>query len=257
MSDQFSLRDGEKIDLILDGRLRIIQRERGYRFSIDALLLAHFVRLQDGDDLIELGTGSGIIAIIMAQLPDLGRIWGVELQEELFSIAARNVVFNGLAGRVEIRRGDVRFPESLCLPQSFSAAIFNPPYRRMYSGRINPDLEKAAARHEVFGTGEDFISAAAYALRQGGRMFAIYPSTRMAELIEKMRRHGIEPKRLRLVFSRTGASAVFALVEGAKGGGEGLDVLPPLCIYEAKGEYTVEMKEIFRCLSSFGSPGDG
>jgi tRNA1Val (adenine37-N6)-methyltransferase len=257
MNDQLSLREGERSDRILDGRLRIIQRVRGYRFSVDALLLANFARLQGGDDLIELGTGSGIISIILAQRQELGRIWGVEIQQQLFSIAARNVVLNGLAGRVEIRRGDVRFPESICPPQSFSAVVFNPPYRRMHSGRINPDSEKAAARHEVFGTVEDFINTAAYALRPGGAMFAIYPSTRMTELIEKMRRHRIEPKRLRLIFSRTGASAVFVLVEGTTGGGEGLDVLPPLYIYEAKGEYTGEMKEIFRCLSSFGVPGDG
>jgi len=257
MSDNIFQQEGEKIDPILAGRLRIIQRERGYRFSIDALLLSHFVKLQAGDDLIELGTGSGIVAVILAQRPGLGRVLGIEIQAGLVAIARRNVSLNGLTGRIEISRGDVRSPESLCLPQSFSAAVFNPPYRRLHTGRINPDSEKAAARHEVFGTVENFISAAAYALRPGGRMYAIYPSTRMAELIVRMRSFRIEPKRLRLVYSRPGAAAVFVLVEGSKGGGEGLDVLPPLFIYKARGEYTAEMNEIFRNLASFESPDAG
>jgi tRNA1Val (adenine37-N6)-methyltransferase len=249
--------EGEQVDRALDGNLQIIQRQRGYRFSIDALLLAHFVMLQAGADVIDLGTGSGIVAMILARRPDLGRILGIEIQEQLVSIARRNVLLNNLTGKVEISPGDVRFPGSFCLPRSFDAAVFNPPYRRMLSGRINPDLEKAAARHEVFGTVENFVNAAAYALRPGGRMFAIYPSTRMAELIVRMRSALIEPKRLRLVFSRDGAAAVFVLMEGAKGGGEGLDVQPPLFIYQAKGGYTAEMNGIFRDLASFESPGDG
>lgn len=247
--------EGEKIDPILAGRLQIIQRERGYRFSIDALLLAHFVKLQTGDDVIELGTGSGIVALILAQRPGTGRILGIEIQEQLVSTARRNVSLNGLADRVEIRRGDVRFPESICLPRAFSVALFNPPYRRMHSGRINPDSEKAAARHEIFGTVENFIIAAAYALRPGGRMYAIYPATRMAELVTRMRASRIESKRLQLVYSRPGAKAVFVLAEGTRGGKEGLDVLPPLFIYEARGGYTAAINEIFRDLASVESPG--
>ncbi|MCK9362349.1 MAG: methyltransferase [Syntrophales bacterium] len=257
MSGNFLQREGEKIDRILAGRLRIIQKERGYRFSIDALLLAHFVNLNAGDDLIELGTGSGIVALILAQHPGLGRVLGIEIQEQLVAIARSNVSLNGLTDRVEIRQADVRFPESLCRPQAFSVAVFNPPYRRMRSGRLNPDAEKAAARHEVFGTVKDFIAAAAYALRPGGRMFAIYPATRMVELIARMRSFRIEPRRLRLVYSRTGVAAVFVLVEGTKGGGESLDVLPPLLIYEAKGEYTAAMNDIFKDLAAFESPGAG
>jgi len=257
MSGNLSQREGETIDRILAGRLRIVQKERGYRFSIDALLLAHFVTLQAGDELIELGTGSGIVALILAQHPGLTRVLGIEIQKQLVEIARTNVFLNGLTDRVEIRQADVRFPESLCPPQAFSVAAFNPPYRRMRSGRLNPDAEKAAARHEVFGTVENFIGAAAYALRPGGRMFAIYPATRMVELIARMRSSRIEPRRLRLVHSRTGAPAVFVLAEGAKGGGEGLNILPPLFIYESEREYTAEMKNIFSDLAAFELPGAG
>jgi len=257
MCEALPIHDDEKIDSILDGKLRIIQRQRGYRFSIDALLLAHFVALQDGDTVIELGTGSGIISVILAQRPNPVRILGVEIQEGLFSIAVRNISLNSLDDRVEIIRGDVRQPASFCAPQSFSVAVFNPPYRRIRSGRINPDSEKAAARHEIFGTAGDFVDAAARALRTGGRMYAIYPSTRMVELIWKMKSARMEPKKLRPVYSRQGSPAVFVLVEGVKEGGEELEMMPPLVIYDEKGEYTGEMREIFRCLSSSEFPGGG
>ncbi len=247
----------ETVDGILVGRLRIIQRKRGYRFSLDALLIAHFADLRNGDDLIDLGTGSGIIALILAQRFRCGRVLGIEIQDELVAIAKRNVVLNGLAGRVEIRRGDVRYPETFCGPQSFSAAVFNPPYRRLRSGRTNFDPEKAVARHEIEGTVADFLTAAVYALRPEGRVYAIYPAVRMVELISRMRECRIEPKRLRLVHSRSDGGGEFVLVEGVKGGREGLNVAPPLFIYQDAGGYTPEMAEILRDLSSFPARGGG
>ena len=247
----------ETVDGILDGRLRIIQRKRGYRFSLDALLIAHFADLRNGDDLIDLGTGSGIISLILAQRFRCGRVLGIEIQDELVAIAKRNVVLNGLAGRIEILRGDVRCPETLCGPQSFSAAVFNPPYRRLRSGRTNSDSEKAVARHEIEGTVADFLAAAVYTLRPEGRVYAIYPAVRMAELISRMRECRIEPKRLRMVHSRLDAGAEFVLVEGMKGGREGLNVAPPLFIYQDTGDYTPEMTEILSDLSTFPARVDG
>ena len=257
MEGELHPQDGETVDAILDGRIRVIQRKRGYRFSLDALLLSHFTDLRNGDDLIDLGTGSGIIALILAQRFRCGRVLGIEIQDELVAIAKRNVVLNGLAGRIEIRRGDVRCPETLCGPQSFSAAVFNPPYRRLRSGRTNSDPEKAVARHEIEGTVADFLAAAVYALRPEGRVYAIYPAVRMAELISRMRECRIEPKRLRLVHSRLDGGGEFVLVEGVKGGREGLNVAPPLFIYQDAGVYTREMTEIFRDLSAFPARGGG
>jgi tRNA1Val (adenine37-N6)-methyltransferase len=257
MDGDFFRRDGETVDQTLGGRLRIIQKKNGYRFSLDALILANFTALRERDDLIDLGTGSGIIALILAQRFRCGRILGIEIQEDLAEMARRNVFLNGLEGGVEIRRGDVRRPESLCEPQSFSAAVCNPPYRRLRSGRTNPDPEKAVARHEIAGTAADFLAAAVYALRPDGRAYAIYPAARMVQLLVRMRDRRIEPKRLRLVYSRPGGSAVFVLVEGVKGGREGLNVLPPLIIHEEAGGYTREMTEIFRDLSAFPARGGG
>jgi tRNA1Val (adenine37-N6)-methyltransferase len=208
----------ETVDEILGGRFRIVQKKTGYRFSLDALLLAHFAGLREGDNLIDLGTGSGIIALILAGRYPCGRVLGIEIQEQLVVMAKRSAVMNGLDRRVEIRQGDVRHPETFCAPLSFDAAVFNPPYRRLRSGRMNPDPEKTTARHEIMGTAAAFLSAARHAIREGGRVYTIYPATRMVEMLFRMRVCRIEPKRLRMVHSRPDGVGKFALVEGVKGG---------------------------------------
>lgn len=248
----------ETVDEILGGRLRIIQKRRGYRFSLDALLLAHFTGLREGDDLIDLGTGSGVVALILANRCRCGKVLGIEIQEELAVMAGRSAAMNGLAGHVEIRPGDVRRPETICAPLSFDAAVFNPPYRRLGSGRTNPNPEKAVARHEIEGHAGDFLAAAGHALREGGRAYTIYPATRMVEMLCRMRACRIEPKRMRIVHSRPGGVGIFTLVEGVKGRREELAVLPPLFIYErGRGGYTVEMAAILRELSASRSDGGG
>jgi tRNA1Val (adenine37-N6)-methyltransferase len=246
----------ETIDKILGGRLRVIQKKAGYRASVDALLLSHFVVLGEGERCVELGTGSGIIALILALRHRCRRLLGIEIQEELVAMATRSVALNGLAGSVEIRRGDVRYPESIDDPGSFDVAVFNPPYRRLRSGRLNRDSGKALARHEIAGTVGDFLGAAAHLLRHGGRSYAIYPARRMVEFLSRMRACRIEPKRMQLVHSRRGGIGQFILVEGVKGGREQLIVMPPLFIHKEEGGYTEEMEAIFRALSAVPA-GDG
>ncbi len=241
--------DGETLDAIFRGRLRIVQKKSGYRFSIDALLLAHFVILKEGEECVDLGTGSGVVALILACRGHGGRILGIEIQEELAAMAGRSVELNGLSGCVEIRQGDIRRPASCLAPASFDAAVFNPPYRRLRSGRTNPDPGKAVARHEIEGTVGDFLAAAAYALRDKGRAYAIYPARRMVELISRMRAGRIEPKRLRIVHSRPGGRGEFILVEGVKGGREEMTVLPPLYLYGDGSGYTTEMEALFQELT--------
>jgi tRNA1Val (adenine37-N6)-methyltransferase len=247
----------ETVDEILGGRLRIVQKKTGYRFSLDALLLAYFADLKEGDKLIDLGTGSGIVAMILAGRQRCGRVLGIEIQEQLVAMARRSATLNGLDRCVEIRQGDVRHPETLCALRSFDAAVFNPPYRRLRSGRLNRDPEKNVARHEIAGTAADFLHAAVHALREGGRVYTIYPATRTVEMLVRMRVCRIEPKRLRVVHSRPEGVGKFALVEGVKGGGEELVVMPSLFIHEGRRGYTSEMLTIFRDLSAFPADGDG
>jgi tRNA1Val (adenine37-N6)-methyltransferase len=244
-------REDETVDEILGGRLRIIQKKQGYRFSLDALLLAHFAAAREGETVVDLGTGSGIIALTLAGLGRCRKVVGIDIQEAFVTMAWRSAVLNGLAGRVEIRCADVRHPETFCPADSFDCAVFNPPYRRLRSGRMNLDQGKALARHEIEGSVADFLSAAARILRVGGRVAAIYPATRMVELLFRMRGLHLEPKRLQIVHSRAGARGEFVLVEGVRGGREALTVLPPLFIYGEENRYTEEMEAIFRELSAF------
>lgn len=243
-------KDGETVDELLGGNLVILQKERGYRFSLDSFLLAYFVRLKKGDRVIDLGTGSGVVSLITARRMECGKVVGVDIQEELVDMARRNVALNGLQEKVEIFPGDVKRIEGLFVSQAFDVAVFNPPYRKMRSGRINPDEQKSIARHEVRGALRDFLKASGYALRRAGRVYVIYPATRMVELLAGMREAGIEPKRMQMVHSHHDTRGEFVLVEGKKGGREELKVLPPLIVYTKSGEYTEAVNRIFKELSA-------
>lgn len=243
-------REGETIDDLLGGQLKILQKKKGYRFSIDSLLLTHFVQLKEDDSVIDLGTGSGVILLILSHRFQCGKMIGVEIQNELADMARRSVKMNNLENRIEIVSGDIGEVESLFVPQSFNAVVFNPPYRRLNSGKINPDLEKAVARHEIKGTLRDFLLSAKYLAKEAGSVYLIYPAVRMVELLFQMRTCGIEPKRLRMVYSNCFSEGEFLLVEGKKGGGEELKVLQPLFIYHENGGYTEEMEAVFKEIST-------
>ena len=234
----------ETLDALFQGKLKIIQRKRGYRFSVDAVLLAHFVEIEGSEKIVDLGTGNGVIALILACLHPSVRVVGLELQEEMVKRAQRNADLNRLGEKVKILQGDVCSIKEIFSPRSFDAVVCNPPYRGRASGRINPDPEKRIARHEVQGRLLDFIRAGSYLLQQGGRMALIYPATRMLDLLQTMRGEDIEPKRLRLVHSFEEEMAALVLAEGVKGSGSELKVLPPLVVYTKERNYTPEMKAI-------------
>jgi len=244
-------REGETVDELLGRRVKILQKEKGYRFSVDALLLAHFVRVKKGDLIVDLGTGSGVIAITVAQRKECGHVIAVDIQQELVDMARRSVILNNLEEKVDIRHGDIREIETLFRPRSFDVSIFNPPYRKASSGKLNPDAEKSVARHEIKGTMHDFLKASVYLLRKSGRAYIIYPATRMVELLSSMRTAGVEPKRMRIVHSLNVSRGEFVLVEGIKNGREELEVLPPLIIYSEDGRYTEEMNSVFREISDW------
>jgi tRNA1Val (adenine37-N6)-methyltransferase len=239
----------ETLDNIAGGQIKVLQKARGYRFSIDALLLSHFVRLRHGEHVLELGTGSGVISMILAGRWEGVEVTGIDIQAEMVEMAGRSVAINKLVEKVEIRRADVRDIKNIFPPRSFDVVVSNPPYRKIHSGRINHDREKALARHEIAGAIGDFLQAAVYVLKPASRAYFIYPATRMVELLNSMRNARVEPKRLRMVYSNDKTAGKFVLVEAISEGGEELEVLPPLLIYNEKGAYTEEMMDIFRELS--------
>jgi len=230
----------ETIDRVFDGRVAVLQRRDGFRFSLDSVLLARFVEVQGLERIIDLGAGNGVIALSLAVLHSAVEVVGVELQQAMVERSERGSVLNDVKKRVSMIRGDVRDMERYLPPRSFDAAVCNPPYRPPGSGRVNPDRERLLARHEVEGGLADFVRAGAYLLRHRGRMCLVYPSERAVELFAVMRQHRLEPRRVRFVHSFADGPATLVLTEGVKGARTGLTVLPPLVIYRREDEYTEE-----------------
>lgn len=220
------IKANETIDNFLNGRLRIIQARNGYRFSVDALLLAEFVSIKNQDLVVDLGAGCGIISLFLAIKREVGFILGLELQEELASQAKRNIILNELEKKIAIVRGDLRHLP--ITPRFANVVLCNPPYRKEKSGRINPDSNKAIARHEIAVSLDDILAAGKALLKPGGRLALIYPANRLAELFSKMRINGLEPKRLQIVFPDSATYAKLVMIEGRLQGKSGLKILPPI-----------------------------
>jgi tRNA1Val (adenine37-N6)-methyltransferase len=234
----------ETIDALFQGKLKFYQSRRGYRFSLDAILLAYFATVGQNEKIADLGTGNGVIPLIlMRRVPSLS-ILGVEVQDDLTDRARRNVEMNRVQERIQIVQGDVRAIAQIAAPESFDAVLCNPPYRHPGSGRVSPSAEKKIARHEILGALKDFLKAGAYLLRVNGRMSLVYPAVRTVDLLQGMRGAGLEPKRLRLVHSQTDAEASLMLAEGVKGGKSGVKIMAPLVIYEHGKTYSVEVAKM-------------
>jgi tRNA1Val (adenine37-N6)-methyltransferase len=234
----------ETLDTLFGGQLRLYQSSKGYRVSLDAVLLAHFVSLTGTEKIVDLGTGNAVIPLILALLHASISITGVELQESMRYRAHRNIRLNGFAGRVNIARGDVRSIEQLGPQGSFDAVTCNPPYRNPRNGRLSLDAEKKVARHEMHGTLDDFIRAGAYLLAAKGRMALVYRGERIVDLLQAMRCFDVEPKRLRLVHSFLDGPASLVLVEGRKGSRSGMKTLAPLIVYDTRNAYTAEVEKM-------------
>ncbi|HEX9146255.1 MAG TPA: tRNA1(Val) (adenine(37)-N6)-methyltransferase [Candidatus Binatia bacterium] len=237
-----ALRAGEEtLDTLFNGQLRILQTRKGYRFSLDAVLLAHFASDKAKEKIADLGTGNGVIPMILAYRNPLISVLGVEVQEGLAYRARRNVQLNNLDKRIRIIQGDVRAINRIVAPESFGAVLCNPPYRKPTSGRLSPSAERKIARHEIMGTLHHFLEAGRYLLKANGRMSLIYPAVRCIDLLQGMRDAGLEPKRLRIVYSSKDAEASLILAEGVKGGRSGAKIMAPLFIYERGKTYSAEV----------------
>lgn len=235
----------ETLDELSLGNIKIIQKKNGYRFSLDPILLIDFCRIKRYENVIDIGTGSGIIAQVLAKISKAKRIVGLELQKSMVDMAERSVVINGLSKRVEIRQGDVRKIRSLFSAGIFNVVVCNPPYRRAGSGRINPRSEQAIARHELEVKVEDIVKASKYLLKDKGRLYLIYLTERLGELISILRNHRIEPKRLRFIYPKPQTDSDMVLIEAMHNAGAGLKVDPPFYIYNSDGKNTEEFRRLY------------
>jgi len=225
-SPDISLRPDETIDGLMNGRLRLIQSRHGYRFSIDAIFLSDFVTVREEDVVVDLGTGCGIMPLMLLTKRAIKLAFGLEIQEELATQAARNARLNGFEARMKVVMGDLKrlpFHEG-----SADVVICNPPYGKIASGRVNPDLRRAIARHEILASLDDILSAASRMLRPKGRFATIYPCARLADIFCRLGRFNLEAKRLRIIYPTLQSRAKLALIAACPGGRRGLAIEPPL-----------------------------
>jgi tRNA1Val (adenine37-N6)-methyltransferase len=232
-------------DMFFNGRIRLRQRRGGYRYSIDAVILASAVQPKPGETLVDLGTGCGIIPLILAFRQPGIRVWAVELQASLAAVAEANIRENRMASQVTVVRADMLDLRPQMVGAPVDTVVSNPPYRRGRSGRVNPDDQRALARHEIAVTLPDILRVSRRLLKTGGRFLAVYAADRIADLLWHMRAERIEPKRLRTIHSRAGKEARLVLVEGTRDGGPGMVVSPPLTVYADHGGYSPEVEAMF------------
>jgi tRNA1Val (adenine37-N6)-methyltransferase len=224
----------------------LCQDTGGYRFALDAFLLADFVSAASPFPLLDLGTGCGVVALFLARRFPHGRVVGVELQTPLVAVARQNVVRNGLECQVDIVQADMRYATHMFPAAAFGTVVCNPPYRMVGRGRLNPNPEKAMARHELTLTLLQLVQACQHLLMHGGLLTMVYHPSRLSELCARLEAAHLRPRRMRLVHSTLHASASMVLIEAVRGGRDALTVLPPLSVYEAPGCYTAEMQAIFQ-----------
>ncbi len=240
-----TLHPGERLDdLLIDG-LQIIQDDSEFRFSIDAVLLAHFATLRRGDRVVDLGTGTGIIPLLLCTRAELSNIIGVEIQPEVAVRAVRSVEHNGLGQLIQIVQGDLREIDRVLTGLRVDLVTANPPYLPVGSGVSSPKESVALARHEVCCNLEDVVRSAAYLLGSGGRFALVHRPERLVEILSLMVAYRLVPKRLRLVHPRVDQEAKMVLVEGVRDARPGLRTLPPLVVLAGK-DYSPEIKTIYR-----------
>lgn len=233
-------------DLFFNGAIRIRQERKGYRFSIDAAITAHGVNPTSGQTVVDLGTGCGIIPIILAHRYADIKIIGVEIQAELADLARFNRDQNHYHKRIGIIHADMctLSPEQLQSPVDW--VVCNPPYRRRHSGRVNPDSQRAIARHEIHVNLKQMVQAANNLLQIGGRLVTIYPAERLVEVLCELHSQHIEPKLIRMIHSKSGENAKLVMVKGVKGGRPGAIIENPLVIYNSDGVYTSQIEVMMK-----------
>ncbi|MBI4686291.1 MAG: tRNA1(Val) (adenine(37)-N6)-methyltransferase [Nitrospirae bacterium] len=231
--------------------IKLFQSKTGYRFSVDALLLEDFIAQNWWEGAsktykgIEFGTGSGVVAMLLAKRFKNARITASEIQKGIAERAGRNVELNKLGSRVDVINEDIKCLTDVFPPGRFDFAFSNPPFRKAETGRLSADEERAIARHEIKINLPDIIESASYLIKNSGKFYLIYHPFRLVELFGLLKKARLEPKKMRFVHSRIGKEAKMVLIEAVKGSGAWLKIEAPLYIYENDNEYTYEMKKIY------------
>ena len=245
MMMQNNLKPGERLDELHRNGYVIIQDPQKFCFGMDAVLLSGFAKVKDGELLLDLGTGTGILPILLEAKTKGKHFTGLEIQEESADMAARSVKLNHLEEKIDIVTGDIKDASNIFGASSFDVITTNPPYMIGNHGISSANQAKAAARHELYCTLDDVLIESAKLLKPNGRFDMVHRPFRLAEIMEKMVRYGLEPKRMRLVYPFVDKEPNMALLEGLRGGNSRLKVERPLIVYQSQGVYTNEILEIY------------
>lgn len=239
------LRPGERIDDLQRCGYGIIQNKDGFCFGMDAVLLSSFAQAKKGEKVLDLGTGTGILPILMEAKTEGEHFTGLEIQKTSVDMAQRSVKYNDLESKVSIVEGDIKEAASIFGKASFDVVTSNPPYMTGQHGLVNPKLPKAIARHEVLCTLEDVISQAAAVLKENGRFYMVHRPFRLAEIMTLMVKYRLEPKRMQMVHPFVDREPNMVLMEGLKGGRSRITVERPIIVYKEPGVYTDEIYDIY------------
>lgn len=237
-------RSDESEDAALGGAVRLLQPRKGFRFSVDAVLLARFAAERPVGRAIDLGCGCGVVGLCLLALGGAETVVGVDLQPAMVDRATRSARRSGFGERARFLEGDVRTLRHLVSPRSHQLVVSNPPYRPLSCGRVSPDPALALARHEVSCTVADVAAAAAWLLEPAGELCVVYPAARLPVLLAACRDQGLEPKELWAVHPEPARPAGLVLVRAAKGGKEGLTVRPPLFLHSRTAKYSDEAQAL-------------
>lgn len=242
------LKDGERIDEIGFGNLRLIQKPEDFCYGIDAVLLATFAEIRKGARAIDLGAGTGIIPLILSHRTEASEIVGVEIQQASYERGLRNIFLNGLEDRIRLIHGDVKqlVKEKLVARHSFDAVLTNPPYVKSGGGLKNKASAKTIARHETTADLADFIGEAGLLLKDRGDFYMVHRPNRLVDVVALCRQHKLEPKELRLVCPDRNTAPNILLLRCVKHGRPELKFLDPLYVYkEDGGAYTDEIMRLY------------
>lgn len=241
------VKPNERVDDLQNGYY-VIQDPQKFCFGMDAVLLSGFAKVKKDEKVLDMGTGTGIIPILLRERTEAGHLTGLEIQQECAEMASRSVSYNGLESEINIVQGDIKGAAEIFGAASFHVVTCNPPYMIGAHGLTNPHLPKAIARHEVLCTLEDVISQAAKVLTDRGRFYMVHRPFRLAEIMNTLVKYKLEPKRMQLVYPFIDREPNMVLIEALKGGNSRITVEPPLIVYESPGVYTKSILELYKLI---------
>ena len=245
MEYSVELREGERIDDLQRNGLRIIQRADGFRFGTDAVLLADFAGVKKGEHVADVGTGTGVLPLLLSARAQDTTFDAFEIQPDVADMASRSVQLNGLDARIRIHHADCRDAAGIIGHERCHLVVTNPPYTRGGAGLVSPEQTRALSRSDSDCPLNEWIAACGRLLKNGGRLCCVFPAPRFLELCDAMRAARIEPKRVRFVVARESSSPKLVLTEGLKGGKPSLHLMPMLITHDAQGNFTQEMRRIY------------